>query len=99
MCRAYIASSLSGRSRIADCGPKVHRGARTVTPEEFRAFGHRVVDLIADYRRDVAQYPVMARTAPGEIKAALPAEPPTQPEPFDHILRDLDRVIMPGLTH
>jgi aromatic-L-amino-acid decarboxylase len=70
-----------------------------VTPEAFRAFGHRVVDWIADYRRDVADLPVMARTAPGEIKAALPAEPPMQPEPFDEILRDLDRVIMPGLSH
>jgi aromatic-L-amino-acid decarboxylase len=70
-----------------------------VTPEEFRTFGHRVVDWIADYRRDVANYPVMARTAPGEIKALLPAEPPAQPEPFDQILSDIDRVIMPGLSH
>jgi aromatic-L-amino-acid/L-tryptophan decarboxylase len=70
-----------------------------VTPEEFRAFGHRVVDWIADYRRDVANNPVMARTAPGEIKAALPAEPPAEPESFDAILRDLDRVVMPGLSH
>jgi aromatic-L-amino-acid decarboxylase len=70
-----------------------------VTPEEFRSFGHRVVDWIADYRRDVADFPVMARTAPGEIKAAFPAEPPTQPESFDDILRDLDRVIVPGLSH
>jgi aromatic-L-amino-acid/L-tryptophan decarboxylase len=70
-----------------------------VTPEEFRAFGHRVVDWIADYRRDVANNPVMARTAPGEIKTALPAEPPTEPESFDAILRDLDRVVMPGLSH
>lgn len=70
-----------------------------MTPEEFRALGHRVVDWIADYRRDVAKNPVMARTAPGEIKAALSAEPPAQPEPFDDILRDLDRVIMPGLSH
>ncbi len=70
-----------------------------MTPEEFRAFGHRVVDWIADYRRDVADNPVMARTAPGEIRAALPAEPPARPESFDDILRDLDRVIMPGLSH
>jgi aromatic-L-amino-acid/L-tryptophan decarboxylase len=70
-----------------------------VTPEEFRAFGHRVVDWIADYRRDIAKYPVMARTGPGEIKAALPAAPPREPESFDAVLRDLDRVIMPGLSH
>jgi len=70
-----------------------------VTPEEFRALGHRVVDWIADYRRDVAERPVMARTRPGEVKAALPAEPPDQPESFADILRDLDRVIVPGLSH
>ena len=41
----------------------------------------------------------MARTAPGEIKAALPADPPQSPEPFDAILADLDRIVMPGLSH
>lgn len=41
----------------------------------------------------------MARTAPGEIKAALPAEPPENPESFDEVLADLDRVVMPGLSH
>jgi aromatic-L-amino-acid decarboxylase len=70
-----------------------------VTPEEFRRLGHQVVDWIADYRRDIAGYPVMARTAPGEVKAALPDEPPIDPEGFEHILRDLDRVIVPGLSH
>jgi aromatic-L-amino-acid decarboxylase len=70
-----------------------------MTPDEFRAFGHQVVDFIADYRARVAERPVMARTAPGEIKAKLPASPPGAPEPFDAILRDLDAVIMPGLTH
>jgi aromatic-L-amino-acid/L-tryptophan decarboxylase len=75
------------------------RERHTVTPEEFRAVGHRVVDWIADYRRDVAKYPVMARTTPGETRASLPAEPPTEAESFEQILSDLDRVIMPGLTH
>jgi aromatic-L-amino-acid/L-tryptophan decarboxylase len=70
-----------------------------VTPEEFRRIGHQVVDWIADYRRDIGDLPVMARTAPGEIKAALPAGPPVHPEPFDEILRDLDRVVLPGLSH
>jgi aromatic-L-amino-acid decarboxylase len=70
-----------------------------VTPEEFRALGHQVVDWIADYRRDVAERPVMARTAPGQVKAAVPAKPPLRPEPFADVLRDLDSVIMPGLSH
>ena len=70
-----------------------------MTPEEFRRLGHQIIDRIADYRATVAERPVMARTAPGEIKAALPADPPQSPEPFDAILADLDRIVMPGLSH
>jgi aromatic-L-amino-acid decarboxylase len=70
-----------------------------MTPEEFRRLGYQIVDRIADYRATVAARPVMARTAPGEIKAALPADPPQSPEPFDAILADLDRIVMPGLSH
>jgi aromatic-L-amino-acid decarboxylase len=70
-----------------------------VTPDEFRRYGHRLIDWIADYRAQVATRPVMARTPPGEIKSGLPASPPDAPESFDTVLRDLDRVVMPGLTH
>ncbi len=70
-----------------------------MTPEEFRRLGHKVVDWIADYRANVRDKPVMARSEPGEIKAALPAAPPTSPEKFDAIMRDLDKVVIPGLTH
>lgn len=70
-----------------------------MTPEEFRELGHRVVDWIADYRRTIAERPVMARTSPGEVRRALPAEPPPRAEPFDAILGDLERILLPGLTH
>ena len=70
-----------------------------MTPEEFRAAGHQLIDWIADYRTRVAQRPVMARTEPGEIKAQLPSSPPDAPEPFDAIVADLDRVVLPGLSH
>src|SRR5205823_6522401 len=70
-----------------------------MTPDEFRRYGHRLIDWIADYRATVAGKPVMAQVRPGEIKAQLPAEPPAEPEPFDAVLADLDRVIMPGVTH
>ena len=70
-----------------------------MTPEEFRKQGHAIVDWIADYRRDVEQFPVMAQTAPGDVRRALPSAPPTAPEPFADIVRDLDRVIMPGVSH
>ena len=67
-----------------------------MTPEEFRAAGYRMIDWIADYRAGVESRPVMAKTAPGEIKAMLPASPPQQPESFDTILGDLDRIVAPG---
>jgi len=70
-----------------------------MTPEEFRKYGHAVVDWIADYRMRLEQLPVMARTEPGEIKARLPAAPPQAPEPFERILADLDAVVLPGLSH
>jgi aromatic-L-amino-acid decarboxylase len=70
-----------------------------MTPEEFRAQGHRLIDWIADYRATLATRPVMARTGPGDVKAALPVEPPHDPEPFDAIVRDLDAILVPGLTH
>ncbi|AHG93124.1 Pyridoxal-dependent decarboxylase (plasmid) [Gemmatirosa kalamazoonensis] len=70
-----------------------------MTPEEFRAEAHRLVDFIADYRRDVERHPVMAQVAPGDVRRALPAEPPERGEPFDAILRDVERVIVPGLSH
>jgi aromatic-L-amino-acid decarboxylase len=70
-----------------------------MTPEEFRAAGHRLIDFIADYRARAAELPVMARTGPGEVKARLPAAPPEQPEGFDGVFRDLEGVLLPGLTH
>lgn len=68
-------------------------------PEEFRRFGHQVVDWVADYRARVASHPVMSRVEPGSVRAQLPASPPDQPEGFEAVLRDLDEVVLPGLSH
>ncbi|HEX7137982.1 MAG TPA: aspartate aminotransferase family protein, partial [Vicinamibacterales bacterium] len=70
-----------------------------MTPEEFRAAGHRIVDWIADYRERVVTMPVMAQVEPGDVRRQLPADPPVDPESFDAILNDLDRIVMPGLSH
>lgn len=70
-----------------------------MTPEEFRRYGHQLVDWIADYRANVAKHPVMSRTEPGDIKRMIPAEPPRQAENFADVLADLDAVVMPGLSH
>lgn len=68
-------------------------------PEEFRRAGYEMIDRIADYRKTVRERPVMGRTTPGEIKAGLPSAPPQMPEPFDDVLRDVDDIIIPGITH
>jgi len=70
-----------------------------VTPDEFRRVGHEIVDLIADYRAHVSERPVMAPCGPGHVKSQLPSTPPVSPESFEAILRDLERVVLPGLTH
>jgi aromatic-L-amino-acid/L-tryptophan decarboxylase len=69
-----------------------------VNADEFRKAGYRLIDWIADYRSSVETRTVLAQTEPGAIKAALPAEPPSQPESFDAILQDLDRIVVPGVT-
>ena len=68
-------------------------------PEEFRRFGHQVVDWIADYRARVESLPVMSRVEPGQVRAQLPASPPVEPEGFEAVLRDLETVVLPGLSH
>ena len=70
-----------------------------MTPEEFRKAGHALIDWIADYRATVESRKVIAPAAPGAIKALLPPAPPKQGEPFDAIAADLERVVMPGITH
>jgi aromatic-L-amino-acid decarboxylase len=65
----------------------------------FREDGYRAVDWVADYLERVRELPVLARVAPGEIRASLPASPPERAEPFSAVLRDLDEKLMPGVTH
>ncbi|HEB53168.1 MAG TPA: aminotransferase class V-fold PLP-dependent enzyme [bacterium] len=71
----------------------------SLDPEEFRRLAHRVVDWIADYRRDLAKRPVTNDAHPGELLAQLPADPPRHPEGFEAVLRDLDERLLPALPH
>jgi aromatic-L-amino-acid decarboxylase len=70
-----------------------------MTPDEFRRHGHAVVDWIADYQARVESFPVLSRVKPGEIRAALPPNPPARGESFDALLKDVEQLILPGVTH
>jgi len=70
-----------------------------MTPEEFRQFGRMVIDWIADYYTQIESYPVLSPAEPGQIRRSLPPAPPQQGEPFGDILADVDRVLLPGVTH
>ena len=69
------------------------------TPDEFRRHGHEVVEWVARYLETVEDLPVQSAVAPGWVRDQLPPSPPEAPEPFAEVLADLDRVVVPGLTH
>ena len=69
-----------------------------MTPDEFRAAAHELVDWVADRRADVESRPVRPDVEPGDIAARLPTEPPELPVGADQVLRDLDEIIAPGIT-
>jgi len=66
---------------------------------EFRRNGHALVERIAEYFEHVERYPVLSRVKPGDIAGALPSSAPEEGEPFDAIMADFERVLVPGLTH
>jgi len=72
---------------------------RVVTAADFRVDGAAALDWVARYLEGLERYPVSSSVAPGEIAALLPAHAPEAPEPFEAVLADLDRVVMPGITH
>jgi aromatic-L-amino-acid decarboxylase len=70
-----------------------------MTSDEFRKYGKQVVDWIADYLDTVESRPVRSQAEPGDVRRALPEHPPEHGEGFAEILADLDRVVLPGITH
>ncbi|MGA0932880.1 MAG: pyridoxal phosphate-dependent decarboxylase family protein [Candidatus Nanopelagicales bacterium] len=69
-----------------------------MTPEEFRAAGHDLIDWIADYRSGIPDRPVRSEVPPGWVHSALDGPPPETPEPLSALMRDLDEVVVPGIT-
>lgn len=67
--------------------------------DEFRRHGHALIDWLADYHDGLAARPVQAQSRPGDVKGLLPPAPPERPEPFERVIADLDRIVLPHLTH
>lgn len=66
---------------------------------DFRTDGRAALDWAADYLERVGELPVLAQVAPGDIRARLPQTAPEEAEPFSAVLRDLDEILLPGMTH
>jgi len=67
--------------------------------EEFRKYGYEVVDWIANYFENIEQYPVLSQIEPGSLKNSLPDSPPESSENFGDVLGDVDKLILPAVTH
>lgn len=87
----FLAKLKPQPSRIGEFNP--------LHPEEFREKAHQMVDFIADYYKNIENYPVLSQVQPGYLRARLPTTAPTHPESFDTILRDVQNDIIPGITH
>jgi aromatic-L-amino-acid/L-tryptophan decarboxylase len=70
-----------------------------MTPDEFRKHAHELVEWIAGYMENIENYPVKSSVIPGEIFSKIPDSPPAFSEPFESLMKDVDEIIMPGITH
>ena len=70
-----------------------------MSPDEFRKQGKQMIDWIADYYENVENYPVLSQVKPGDIKNQLPDSAPADGESMEQIMKDVDSIIMPGITH
>lgn len=70
-----------------------------MTPEEFKRYGHQLIDWIAEHVENIETHSVTSAVKPGDVRAQLPEHPPEAPESFAAVMDDTDQVIVPGLTH
>ena len=88
-------SRKAAKERKAEASPPLG----DMSAEEFRRFGHEVIDWIANYFEHIEELPVLAQIEPGDLKAQLPSTAPEHGESMENILADVDRLIVPALTH
>src|SRR6266571_8464623 len=84
---------------ISSNKPKRSEQLGDMSALEFRRFGHEIIDWIADYFEQIEELPVLAQVEPGKLSTQLPSSPPQVGESMEAILADVDRLIVPALTH
>lgn len=67
--------------------------------QEFRPWGHKLIDWVADYLESPERHPVLSTVQPNAILNALPARGPEHGEPMDLIFADFEKIVLPGVTH
>lgn len=67
--------------------------------DEFRRRGKEMIDYVADYLENIEQRPVYPGVEPGYLRPLIPEEAPEDPDTYDDVVKDVERVIMPGVTH
>ncbi len=70
-----------------------------MTPDDFRTHGYELIDMIADYLEGVGEHRIVPDVEPGEVRAMLPEHPPTEPESWADVIGDVERVVIPTITH
>ncbi len=68
-------------------------------PDDFRKFGYEMVDWIAEYFENIEKYPVLSQIEPGSLRGGLPSSPPAAGEDFGDVMKDIDKLILPAVTH
>jgi len=74
-------------------------GPKHMSVEEFRTNGYRVIDWLCNYYEHIDSFPVAPLVQPGDIRGDLPASPPFEPVTFPEILSDVEKILLPGITH
>lgn len=67
--------------------------------EDFRKFGYEIIDWIAGYFENMEQMPVLSQIEPNWLKESLPTSAPEKGEDFRDVLKDVDELILPSVTH
>jgi len=92
-------SKARDEKKMSQAEPTAQFNLGDMSPEEFRRYGHQLIDWIADFFANIDQVPVLPEIEPGDIRKQLPQEAPGRGEAMSQILADVDQVVMPGMTH